>query len=471
MLKVFNTITGKKEEFTPFQPGVVRIYVCGPTVYDFSHVGHARSIISFDVIRRYLEWKGFRTIYIQNFTDIDDKMINRAKQEGITIYELAERFIKQYFEDFDALNVKRATFYPRATEHIEDMIRFIQKLIENEFAYVSEGNVYFSVEKFKNYGKLSHKKLNKREESQEGEAAGKKNANDFALWKRKKEGEPYWDSPWGQGRPGWHIECSTMSMKYLGESFDIHGGGLDLIFPHHENEIAQSEALTGKPFVRFFLHNGFVTVNGGEKMSKSLGNFFTIKEVLQKYEPMALRFFLISTHYRSPIDFNEDQIKQAEQTVKRFNLARAISRQGLSNMEISEELNSKLEAVIKKTRTGFIEAMDDDFATPRALASINDLVKFINNLASRKEGIDSKLLTKANDLLLELSYVLGLVKSPNVDENERLLDKLINILLQWRATARIEKKFDLADKIRNELQALCIKLLDYPNATIWIKDF
>jgi cysteinyl-tRNA synthetase len=469
MLRIYSTLAGEKEEFIPLQKGLVRIYVCGPTVYDYSHLGHARSIISFDIIRRYLEWKGYRVLYVSNFTDIDDKMIDRAKREGVTIFELADRFIKQYFKDFDALNVRRATIHPRATEHIMDMIEFIQALIEKGFAYQSKGDVYFNIEKFGRYGELSHKKLEELESNHETESAKKKNPRDFALWKKRKGDEPSWNSPWGEGRPGWHIECSTMSMKYLGDTLDIHGGGQDLIFPHHENEIAQSEALTGKRFSRYFVHNGFLTINH-EKMSKSLGNFFTIEELLQKYPPMALRFFLISTHYRSPIDFNEAQINQAQQTFKRFELAEAISRQGLSNSQISDELTKELEELLETTRAEFSEAMDDDFSTPRAIAAINNLVKFINGLASNTEGVVSELLSRANGVLRELGYVLGLMKSPKVDENEKLLDGVVDALLKIRVKARKDKNYELADKVRDNLQEMGIKLLDYPNSTIWIRD-
>ncbi|MHA1652017.1 MAG: cysteine--tRNA ligase [Candidatus Helarchaeota archaeon] len=467
-MKIFNTLTGKKEEFVPLEKNKVRMYVCGPTVYDYCHIGHARSVISFDIIRRYLEYKGMDVLYIQNFTDIDDKMIKRANKEKISIFELADRFIKQYFQDFDALNVKRASFYPRATEHITDMIKFIEQLIERGFAYEMDGSVYFNVEKFQNYGKLSHKKLDEMQPSEEDISVKKKNPKDFALWKKRKENEPYWDSPWGKGRPGWHIECSTMSMKYLGETLDIHGGGLDLIFPHHENEIAQSEALTNKPFVKYWVHNGFVTVRN-EKMSKSLGNFFTIKEVLEKYSPMALRFFLISTHYRSPIDFSENQIIQAHQRYKRFELALAISKQfENSTGEPSNELTQELKEIIEETKNEFIAAMDDDFSTPRAIASINKLVKYINGLASKKVSVKSEILRRAHALLLELGYILGIVKEPKEDEKEQLLDKSLNIILELRADARDRRQFDIADKIRDKLQEMGIKILDYPSKTIWI---
>jgi cysteinyl-tRNA synthetase len=469
LVKIYNTLSKKKEEFKPINENIIKIYVCGPTVYDYCHIGHARAGIAFDVIRRYLEWRfsdKYRIIFISNFTDIDDKMINRANKEGVTIYQLADRFIKQYFQDFDALNVKRASFHPRATEHISEMIKHIEGLIERGFAYEIDGNVYFNIEKFEKYGELSHKKMEELQPSDEAEERKKRNPHDFALWKKKKANEPFWDSPWGQGRPGWHIECSVMSMKYLGESFDIHGGGLDLIFPHHENEIAQSEALTGKPFVKVWIHNGFIEINR-EKMSKSLGNFFTIEEVLQQFSPMALRFFLVSTHYRSPIDFNEKQIAQAQQLFKRFELAIAIARQGIPETEISSDLSDQLKKLVEKTREDFIEAMEDDFATPRAIASINNLVKYINGLPSKKETVTPESLQLAHDLLRELLNILGLIKTPEESNEEKLNAKLMKIILELRAEAREKKQYELSDKIRDKLTELEIKLLDYQDNTIW----
>lgn len=468
MLQVYNTLTGKKEEFNSIRSQVVHIYVCGPTVYDYCHIGHARSIISFDVIRRYLEWKGFRVNYVQNFTDIDDKMIKRATREGITVFDLANRFIDQYYKDFDMLNVQRATVHPRATEHIDDMIKFIEGLIARGVAYVVDGNVYFSIETFPNYGALSHKNLEESFSGQEEEEERKKDPNDFVLWKKRKEGEPFWNSPWGPGRPGWHIECSTMAMKYLGQLLDIHGGGLDLVFPHHENEIAQSEALTGKVFVKYWVHNGFVTINK-EKMSKSLGNFFTIEEVLKKYNPMVLRFFLISTHYRSPIDFNEEQIQQAEQRYKRFQLALAIARQFEVSSSISDQYSEELFQLTKTVRKDFADAMDDDFSTPRAIASVNQLVKYLNGLASEKQSANQEVLRQAHDTLLELSYVLGLSKSPKEDETALVLHNLLKFILELRREARKNKEYEIADRIRTKLMELGIELIDYPNKTIWLQ--
>ncbi|NVM27645.1 MAG: cysteine--tRNA ligase [Candidatus Helarchaeota archaeon] len=471
MLKIYNTLTGNKEVFQPINENIIKIYVCGPTVYDYCHVGHARAGVAFDVIRRYLEWRfpEKRVVFITNFTDVDLKMIKRAREEGVTIFELADRFIKQYFQDFDALNVKRASYYPRATDHIPDMIKFIEGLIERGFAYEVEGSVYFDIDQFKNYGQLSHKKLEELQPSEEAEEMKKKSPHDFALWKKRKDDEPFWESPWGPGRPGWHIECSAMSIKYLGDTFDIHGGGLDLIFPHHENEIAQSEALTGETFSRWFVHNNFITLLQ-EKMSKSVGNFRTIQEILTQYSPMAVRFFLISTHYRSPIDFNEEQISQAQQRYKRFQLALAFSGQKDPSSPISDTFSSELEEIVEKTRKSFIEAMDDDFSTPRAIASINNLVKYVNGLAAEKETVAPEFLRQAHNLLLELGYVLGLVKSPGEEKEEILINNLVKFILELRKDARDKKQYEIADRIRDKLKELGITLLDYPTRTIWTKE-
>ena len=471
-MKIYNTMTGIKEDFIPINDRVIKMYVCGPTVYDYCHIGHARAGIVFDTIRRYLEYHfpEKRVEFITNFTDIDDKMITRAEKEGITIFELADRFINQYFKDFDELNIKRASYYPRATEHIPDMIKFIEKLIELDFAYEMEGSVYFNIEKFETYGKLSHKKLEELGPSDEEDKFVKKRSpNDFALWKKRKEGEPYWDSPWGPGRPGWHIECSTMSMKYLGDIFDIHGGGLDLVFPHHENEIAQSEALTGKPLANFFVYNNYVTING-QKMSKSLGNFFTIEEILQKYPSMALRFFLLATHYRSPINFSEDHIMQAKSTFSKIQLALAYMEQRKASSVPSDQLSDELEESIQITRQKFFDAMDDDFSTPKAVASINIFARHLNRLAILKEDIRPETLEKAYDLLLELCYILGLVEEPKLSPEANLINKLMEVIVNLRNSARELKQFEVSDKIRDNLKALGIMLIDYLSWTLWIKE-
>ena len=471
-MKMYNTMTGVKEDFIPISDNVIKMYVCGPTVYDFCHIGHARAGIVFDTIRRYLEYRfpEKRIVFITNFTDIDDKMIKRANEEGVTVFELANRFINQYFKDFDALNIKRASYYPRATEHIPDMIKFIEKLIELGFAYETDGSVYFNIVKFETYGKLSHKKLEELQPSEEEDISiQKRSPYDFALWKKRKENEPYWDSPWGPGRPGWHIECSTMSMKYLGDTFDIHGGGLDLVFPHHENEIAQSEALTGNKFVNFFIYNNYVTING-EKMSKSLGNFFTIEEILQKYPPMALRFFLLTIHYRSPINFSEDQIIQAKSTFSKIELALAYAEQRKLSSVPSDQLSDELEENIQTTTQEFFDAMDDDFSTPKAVASINTLARHLNRLATLEEDVRPETLEKAHDTLLELCYILGLVEQPKLSQEQNIINRLMDIIVTLRNEARNLKQYEISDKIRDQLKELGINFIDYANWTVWIKE-
>ncbi len=341
-MKIYNTFTGRKEEFVPLIPNKVKIYACGVTVYDHCHIGHARSAIVFDVIRRYIKYKGFDVKYVRNFTDIDDKIINRAKQEGITWDAVARKYTDEYYKDMKRLGVGRADIEPKATEHIEEIIDIVNGLIEKGYAYEVKGSVYFSVDKFIGYGNLSKKDM---EEMMAGARVEvderKKNPLDFALWKKSKEGEPSWESPWGSGRPGWHIECTAMSIKHLGESFDIHGGGADLLFPHHENEIAQSEAFTGKPFAKYWIHNGFITIDK-EKMSKSLGNFFTIKEVLDKFDPEVVRFFLLSTHYRSPIEFSDDQLREAESSIDRYYTTIVRINDFLGTLIVSTSLEKKM---------------------------------------------------------------------------------------------------------------------------------
>ena len=372
MIKLTNTLTERKEEFKPLENRTVKMYVCGPTVYDHAHVGHARSAVVFDVIRRWLEYRGYKLIFVRNYTDIDDKIIRRAKEEGIAWYEVAQKYIDSYEEDMKALNVKEPTYKPRVTQHIREIVEMIDGLIEKGYAYESEGNVYFSVEKFPQYGKLSKRRVEELLAGARVEPGeGKRNPLDFALWKRSKEGEPGWESPWSYGRPGWHIECSVMSMKYLGETMDIHGGGLDLIFPHHENEIAQSEAYTGKTFARYWVHNGFVMVNR-EKMSKSLGNFFTVKEILSQFSPDTLRLFLLSTHYRSPIDFSLDRLKEAESSLKR--LINFLNIREL--IEPVESVEGEGEPIsVEAYRKEFESAMDDDFNTAKALGVLFELLR------------------------------------------------------------------------------------------------
>jgi cysteinyl-tRNA synthetase len=478
VLEIYNTLSRKKEPFKPLHEGEVRMYVCGPTVYDSSHLGHARSIVAFDVIRRYLEHKGFDVRFIQNFTDIDDKMIQRASEQGVLVAELAMKFINEYFDDFDKLFVKRATAFPKATDHIEDMVEYIQKLVEKGFAYETNGSVYFRVRKFKGYGKLSRQERDEQEAA-DAETGEKEHPADFALWKAMKPEEPYWESPWGKGRPGWHIECSVMSSKYLGEPIDIHGGGLDLVFPHHENEIAQSEALTGKPFVRYWMHNGFLTVNK-EKMSKSLGNFFTIQEITARYDPEVVRLFLISSQYRSPIDFSDAQLDEARARLTRIhtavdNLLRhlrdAYSREAQNPVQPSKADTALWES-LGVLRKEFETAMDDDFNTPVALASLNTFLTSLNSLLAGNQTITAGTLQKVVELLDAIGEVFGLYRTRMTREEsgataQARLEGLVQLLIEMRNDARKQKDFATADRIRDQLKALGIILEDEKTGTTW----
>ncbi len=376
-IKMFNTISARKEEFTPIDPGVIKIYVCGVTVYDMCHIGHARAYIAFDVIIRYLKYKNFKVKYVRNFTDVDDKIIKRANELGVKTEEITEKYIREFYTDMEALNVAKADIEPRVTEHIPDIINLIQKIIDNGYAYISGGDVYFSIDAFPSYGKLSGRKIDDMKAGARVEInEQKRHPMDFALWKESKPGEPAWDSPWGKGRPGWHIECSAMSTKYLGNTFDIHGGGKDLIFPHHENEIAQSEAANRVKFVNYWLHNGFVNINE-EKMSKSLGNFFTIREVCEKYFPEALRYFMLGTHYRSPINYSTDAIAEAEGRVEYYYFTLKEINKSIGNF------NGPLKDIVSKEEIDqnikeLDEAMEDDFNTAKAIANISNLLRFAN---------------------------------------------------------------------------------------------
>ena len=478
MIEIYNTLTRKKEPFKPLHEGEVRMYVCGPTVYDSSHLGHARSIVAFDVIRRYFEFKGYDMRFIQNFTDIDDKMIQRAQEQNMTTTDLATKYIQEYFEDFDKLSVKRATAYPKATEHIREMIDHIEKLIKKGFAYESNGSVYFRVSKFKKYGKLSRQELGEKEvEDQDaGIAEEKEHPEDFALWKAMKPDEPFWESPWSKGRPGWHIECSVMSTKYLGDPIDIHGGGLDLVFPHHENEIAQSEALTGKPFVRYWMHNGFLTVNK-EKMSKSLGNFFTIQEITAQYDPEVVRLFLISSQYRSPIDFSDKQLEEAKSRLARIHNSIDLLQRRLREARIQEAKNplkpsaadAQLWEALSALETEFEKAMDDDFNTPIALASLNKFLTKMNSILSGDNTLTGGTLEKIFESIDGIGEVFGLfrerIKSEAKDSGS--IDGLVQILIQLRNQARKQKDFKTADLIRNQLKELGIILEDEKTGTVW----
>ncbi len=468
MIYITNTMSGEKEEFKPLENKTVKMYVCGPTVYDHAHIGHARSAVVFDVIRKWLEYRGYKVIYVRNYTDVDDKIIKRAKEEGISWKEVAEKYIASYEEDMRALNVKEPTYKPRVTEHIREIIEMIDGLIEKGYAYEAGGDVYFSVKKFPEYGKLSKRNIEElRAGARIEPGENKKDPLDFALWKKSKEEEPGWESPWGVGRPGWHIECSVMSMKYLGETMDIHGGGLDLIFPHHENEIAQSESYTGKTFARYWVHNGFVMVNK-EKMSKSLGNFFTIKEILERFSPDVLRFFLLSTHYRSPIDFSFERLEDSERALKRL----INFLDSLKAIDGIEEFEGEGEPIsVGEYRKMFESAMDDDFNTAKALGALFELVKRANLLKDRalKEGRITKeeklSFREAVEFVENALRILGFRLEREKDTG--LEDKLIELLIEVRGELRKKKEFQLADMIRDRLKELGIALEDLPTGTIY----
>ena len=466
MIKFYDTLRDKKVEFKA-RGNEVKIYLCGPTVYDHAHLGHARSAIVFDVIRRWFEYRGFNVIFVRNYTDIDDKIINRANEEKTSWKDISERFIKSYEEDMKALNVKEPTFKPKVSEHIEDIIQAVRKLIEKGFAYEAEGNVYFRVKKFKDYGKLSKKtteQLLAGARVEPGE--GKEDPLDFALWKKSKEGEPGWESPWGKGRPGWHIECSVMAMKYLGETIDIHGGGMDLIFPHHENEIAQSESLTGKEFSRYWIHNGFVMVNN-EKMSKSLGNFFTVKELLKNFSPNAIRLFILSTHYRSPINFSLESLKSFESAFEKIKGFLAFKEEIDKFEEDLSEFTFNEENFLKE----FESAMDDDFNTAKAIAVVFEVINAVNPIKTKayKTGKISKsekdAYKKAVKLVEKFLKILGFKLEEEKKESKE--DKLIELLVKVRSELRRRKIYDLADAIRTELSELGIILEDTPTGTVF----
>ena len=463
MIKVYNTLNKKKEEFIPLTPGEVKMYVCGPTVYNFFHIGNGRTFIVFDTIRRYFEYRGFKVDFVQNFTDIDDKMIKKANEEGTTVKKIGDTYIKEYYQDADALNIERATVNPRATEFIGEIIKFVKGLVDKGYAYEVDGDVYFSTKKFEGYGKLSGQNI---EDLQSGARISvderKKDPMDFAIWKAQKPGEPAWNSPWGMGRPGWHIECSCMAKKLLGETIDIHAGGSDLKFPHHENEIAQSEALTGEPFARYWLHSAFVNVNN-EKMSKSLNNFFTAREILERYDSDVIRFLMLSAHYRQQLNFSEDLLESAKASVERIynaigNLENLIDE--VSREEMNEEEKAYLES-LNKYKEKYIEKMDDDFNTADAITAIFDLIKDTNTNIT----IDSskELAQKALELIRELGAPLGMFQKSTKGN----LEEEIEALIAKRQQARKDRDFALADKIRDELKDRGIVLEDTPQGVRW----
>ncbi len=458
MLKLYNTLTRKKEEFKPIEENKVRMYSCGPTVYNYFHIGNARPFIIFDTLRRYLEYRGYDVNFVQNFTDIDDKMIKKANEENITVRELADRFINEYFKDSKGLGIKEATVHPKATENIDSIITIINKLMKKGFAYNVDGDVYFRVKKFKEYGKLSHQPLENLEAGARIEVGtAKEDPMDFAVWKAKKEGEPAWESPWGMGRPGWHIECSAMANKYLGETIDIHSGGQDLIFPHHENEIAQSEAANGAPFANYWLHNGYINVDN-VKMSKSLGNFFTVRDVAEKFDYSVIRFFMLSAHYRNPINFSDELLTQAKAGLDRIKTCAENLEFLISN---SKEDGVTFETEFDMLKQRFIDAMDDDINTADAISVIFDLVKHIN--VSVNENTSASILKEALGLLTELTGVLGI----EILKAKELLEGDIEALIEERTQAKKDKNFARADEIRDTLKDMGIILEDTRQGVKW----
>lgn len=474
-MKIYNTLTNTKEEFKPIVPGQVTMYVCGPTVYNYIHIGNARSVIAFDTIRRYLEFRGFKVNYVSNFTDVDDKMIAEAQTEHLTVSDLAARYIKAYLADIAALNVEPATKNPRATHEITVIIKFIQKLIDKGYAYESDGDVYYHARKFKHYGQLSSQNISELEEGASkhinaAEQERKKDPIDFALWKKQKNSDEIaWKSPWGMGRPGWHIECSVMAIKYLGETIDIHGGGQDLEFPHHENEIAQSEAVTGKTFVHYWMHNGFVTVGAdAEKMSKSLHNFVTVHDLLQEVDPQVLRFFMASVQYRRQINYSAENLKQAQIILQRFkntfnNLEYRLKDE--SDSEKSESLNAK----IKDTEQKFITAMDDDFNVQNALTAIYDLLPEINANINAKNA-DKDALKKAAKLLTSWLAIFGIDVQRLITAENQNDDEQVQRLIKKREEARKNKDWAQSDALRDELKQMGITIEDTPQGTRWLRE-
>lgn len=464
-MKIYNTLTNTKEEFMPIVPNEVRMYVCGPTVYNFFHIGNGRTFIVFDSFRRYLEYRGYKVKFVQNFTDIDDRMINKANAESTTVKELGDKFIEEYYKDADALNIKRATINPRATEFIDEIINFVKDLVDKGYAYEVDGDVYFSTKKFQGYGKLSGQDL---EQLQAGARISvderKKDPMDFAVWKKQKPGEPAWESPWGMGRPGWHIECSCMAYKLLGETIDIHAGGEDLAFPHHENEIAQSEARNGKPFANYWMHAAFINVDN-KKMSKSLNNFFTAREVLEKYDADVIRLFMLSAHYRTQLNFSEELLESAKSSLERLYNAVANLESLLGEVK-REEMSEEEKAYAKNLndyRTKYIEKMDDDFNTADGISVIFDLVRDIN---SNVTADSSKELAKISlDLIRELGSPLGILQK----STKGSLEEEIEDLIAKRQQARKDKNWALADKIRDELKERGIILEDTPQGVRWKK--
>lgn len=476
-ITVYNTMTRQKEVFNPVTPGEAKMYVCGVTPYNHPHIGNARPFVTWDVIRRYMKHVGYKVTYVQNFTDVDDKIINTSNGEGVSWDTIANRYIDSYFEVMDALGVQRADIYPRVSTHIDDIIAMIQTLIDKGYAYELDGDVYYSVEKFEHYGELSGRTLDDMEAGARIEVDGrKKNPMDFALWKAAKPGEPYWESPWGNGRPGWHIECSAMSQKYLGTEFDFHGGGSDLIFPHHENEIAQSEGCSGQhPAVRYWLHNGFITINS-EKMSKSLNNFFLVKDILEQYSPDALRYFLLSTHYRSPLDFSDERLEEANKSLERLSTA-------IENLLYLEKCEpgscDEAQRLLEKAKAyeeEFEDAMSDDFNTALATSSMFGLAKEINiyyqAVTSREGVVCQEAIAEVKRIFKFMTDVIGVLEEAwegNTGANAAEYEELMQVILSVRQACREQKEWALADCIRDRLAEIGITIEDSPQGARWKK--
>ena len=462
-MKLYNTLTRKKEEFIPIEDSKVRMYSCGPTVYNYFHIGNARPFIMFDLLRNYLIYRGYEVTFVQNFTDVDDKIIKRANEEGISPFEVADKYIAEYFRDADGLGIRRADVHPRVTENIPQIIEFIEELIEKGYAYESAGDVYFDTQKFKDYGKLSRQNLAELNLGSRIEVnEDKRHPMDFALWKSKKEGEIGWESPWSEGRPGWHIECSVMSRRYLGDTIDIHSGGQDLIFPHHENEIAQSEARSGKPFSNFWVHNGYINIDN-QKMSKSLNNFFTVREISDEMDLEIVRFFMLSAHYRGPVNYSKELLDQAKAGMTRLYNSKNRMEFLLSMAEsgIREEEKANLEK-LPEFKKAFIDAMDDDLNTADAITAIFELVSFVNTTA--KDESSKEYVEECLAIFSELTGVLNIIqKKDDVDEEK------INELIEKRTAAKKNKDFAESDRIRDELKAMGIELLDTRQGTTWTK--
>ena len=466
-MKLYNTLTRKKEEFIPLEEGKVKMYVCGPTVYNFFHIGNARPFIIFDTFRRYLEYRGYEVTYVQNFTDVDDKIINRSHEEGITPDEVEDKYIEEYFKDADGLGIKRASVHPRVTDNIQQIIDFVKDLEEKGFGYEVDGDVYFNTQKFNGYGKLSKQNQEELEAGSRIEVNDKKkHPMDFVLWKSKKEGEPGWDSPWGEGRPGWHIECSVMSCRHLGETIDIHAGGQDLTFPHHENEIAQSEARNGKTFARYWIHNGYININN-EKMSKSKGNFFTVRDISEEYDLEIVRFFMLSAHYRNPVNFSDEMLMQSKAGLERlYNTKEKLefTLKNLKESSVNKELRfEEKEAInhVKLYKQRFIESMDDDINTADAISVIFELAKFVNTNVNEDSSVE--FTQECYDIFSELTMVLNIVNK----KEDKVLDEEIEKLIEEREKAKKEKNYSLADEIRKKLLDMGIILEDTRQGTKW----